>query len=188
MPPAVARRFEAIVFDWDGTAVDDRRADVPRIRRLVEEACAAGLELAVVSRAHLGGVDGQLAARPAGPGGLVLAVNRGSEVFRVDNEGPHLVYWRTPSPEEDAALSRAAQLTVRRLAARGLVARIVSEQPNRRKIDLIPELDWEDRPQSGIDELLSAAQARLAAAGIDGLAEAVEITRRGATDAGLAVP
>ena len=176
------------MFDWDGTAVDDRRADVPRIRRLVEEACAAGLELAVVSRAHLGGVDGQLAARPAGPGGLVLAVNRGSEVFRVDNEGPHLVYWRTPSPEEDAALSRAAQLTVRRLAARGLVARIVSEQPNRRKIDLIPELDWEDRPQSGIDELLNAAQARLAAAGIDGLAEAVEITRRGATDAGLAVP
>ena len=54
------------------------------MRRLVEEACAAGLELAVVSGTHVGNVDGQLAARPAGPGGLVLALNRGSEVFRVD--------------------------------------------------------------------------------------------------------
>ena len=68
MPPPLARRFEAIVFDWDGTAVPDRHADATRMRRLVEEACAAGLELAVVSGTHVGNVDGQLAARPAGPG------------------------------------------------------------------------------------------------------------------------
>ena len=88
LPPPVARRFEAIVFDWDGTAVPDRHADPTRIRRLVEDACAAGLELAVVSGTHVGNVDGQLAARPAGPGGSVLALNRGSEVFRVDRDGP----------------------------------------------------------------------------------------------------
>ena len=88
MPPPLARRFEAIVFDWDGTAVPDRHADASRMRRLVEEACAAGLELAVVSGTHVGNVDGQLAARPAGPGRLVLALNRGSEVFRVDRGGP----------------------------------------------------------------------------------------------------
>ena len=87
MPPPLARRFEAIVFDWYGTAVRDRRADATRMRRLVEDACAAGLELAVVSRTDVGSVDGQLAARPVGPGGLVLALNRGSEVFRVDGRG-----------------------------------------------------------------------------------------------------
>ena len=59
------------------------------------------------------------AARPAGPGGLVLALNRGSEVFRVDRDGPQLVYRRTATAEEDAALSRAAQLTVERLARAG---------------------------------------------------------------------
>jgi hydroxymethylpyrimidine pyrophosphatase-like HAD family hydrolase len=91
MPPPLARRFEAIVFDWDGTAVPDRRADATRIRHRIEEACAAGLELAIVSGTHVRNVDGQLAARPAGPGGLVLALNRGSEVFRVDREGPQLV-------------------------------------------------------------------------------------------------
>jgi trehalose/maltose hydrolase-like predicted phosphorylase len=188
MPPPLARRFEAILFDWDGTAVPDRHADATRIRRLVEKACAAGLELAIVSDTHVGNVAGQLAARPAGPGGLVLALNRGSEVFRVDREGPQLVYRRTASAEEDAALSRAAELTIGRLAARGLVARIVSERLNRRKIDLIPEPGWEDPPKARIDELLTAVQARLAAAGIAGLAEAVEIARGAATDAGLADP
>jgi len=188
MHPPLARRFEAIVFDWYGTAVRDRRADTTRMRGLVEDACAAGLELAVVSRTDVGSVDGQLAARPAGPGGLVLALNRGSEVFRVDRRGPQLVYRRTASVDEDAALSRAAQLTVERLAVRGLAARIVSERLNRRKIDLIPEPGREDSPKPRIDELLTAVEARLATAGIDGLADAVEIARGAATDAGLADP
>ena len=42
-----------------------------------------------------------------------------------------LVYRRTATAEEDAALSSAAALTVERLAARGLVTRIVSERLNR---------------------------------------------------------
>jgi trehalose/maltose hydrolase-like predicted phosphorylase len=188
IPPLLARRFEAIVFDWDGTAVPDRHADATRMRRLVEDACAAGLELVVVSGTHVGNVDDQLTARPAGPGGLVLALNRGSEVFRVDRDGPQLVYRRTASTAEDAALSRAAQLTVKRLAVRGLAARIVSERLNRRKIDLIPVPGWEDPPEARIGELLAAVQARLAAAGIGGLTEAVEIARGAATDAGLADP
>ena len=62
------RRFEAIVFDWDGTAVPDRYSDAGRVRGLVEEACALGLELAVVSERDVADVDGQLGARPDGPG------------------------------------------------------------------------------------------------------------------------
>ncbi|HSO99204.1 MAG TPA: glycosyl hydrolase family 65 protein [Solirubrobacteraceae bacterium] len=188
LPAPLARRFEAIVFDWDGTAVPDRRADATRMRHLVEQACAAGIEMVVVSGTHVGNVDGQLAARPNGPGGLVLALNRGSELFRVDRRGPQLVNRRTASAEEDAALSRAAQLTVERLAVRGLVARIVSEGLNRRKIDLIPEPDWADPPKARLGELLTAAQARLATAGIAGLSEVVEIACGAATDAGLADP
>ena len=88
-PSPLARRFEAIVFDWDGTAVPDRRADATRDpRRSSRRRARRGLELAVVSGTHVGNVDGQLAARPRGPGGLVLALNRGSEVFRVDRDGP----------------------------------------------------------------------------------------------------
>jgi trehalose/maltose hydrolase-like predicted phosphorylase len=188
LPAPLARRFEAIVFDWDGTAVPDRRADASRMRRLVERACGLGLELAVVSGTHVGNVDGQLGARPAGPGGLTMLLNRGSEVFRVDRTGPQLVWRRTASADEDAALSRSAELTVDRLEQRGLTARIVSERLNRRKIDLIPERAWADPPKARIDELLAAVESRLRAAGISGLVGAVAIAQSAAGDAGLADP
>ncbi len=184
----LARRFEAIVFDWDGTAVPDRRADATHIRKLLEEASAQGLELAVVTGTHVGKVDGQLAARPAGPGGVVLALNRGSEVFRVNRDGPQLAYRRTASSAEDTALSCAAQLTMERLSARGLVTRIVPKRLNRRQIDLIPEPGWDHPPKAQIAELLAAVESRLAAAGIAGLPEAVAIARTAAIEAGLVDP
>jgi len=107
--PALARRFEAVLFDWDGTAVAARGIDTSHLRRLVEEASSHGLELAVVSGTHVGNVDGQLAARPAGPGGLILALNRGSEVFSVDQHGPQLAFRRTATAEERRrALTRRA--------------------------------------------------------------------------------
>ncbi len=189
MPDALARRFEAIVFDWDSTAAADRQANVVSLRGLVEEASILGLELAVVSGTEVGDVDGQLAARPAGPGALVLAVNRGSEAFLVDRDGPQLVYRRAATAEDDAALSRCAGLTVERLAARGLVARIVAgQQLNRRKIDLVPEHEWDEPPKTRIDELLAAVEDRLVSAGIAGLSEAVEIARTAAAEAGLSDP
>ena len=55
-PPhaALDRRFEAVVFDWDGTAVPDREADASVLRELVEELCALGLDLAVITGTHVG--------------------------------------------------------------------------------------------------------------------------------------
>src|SRR5919198_2126579 len=78
--PQVDRRFEALTFDWDGTAVPDRAADASDVRRLIEHLCAFGMEVFVVSGTHVGNVDGQLKARPTGPGRLYLCLNRGSEV------------------------------------------------------------------------------------------------------------
>ena len=112
-PAALDRRFEAVVFDWDGTAVPDRAADASHLRELIEELCALGLDLAVITGTHVGNVDGQLGARPAGPGRLLLGMNRGSELYRADAEGLHLVERREATAEEDAALDAAAQATVR---------------------------------------------------------------------------
>ena len=184
----LARRFEAIVFDWDGIAASDRPAAATRLRRLVEDACEAGIELAIVSDADVETVDGELEARPAGRGGLMLALNRGSEVFRADRDGPQLVKRRTATCEEDAALSRAAELTVERLAARGLKALIASERLNRRRIDLIAEPARTDPPQARAGEPTVAVKDGLAAAGIAGLTEALEIASAAAADAGLAEP
>src|SRR6202142_521513 len=86
-PAPFARRFEAVMFDWDGTAVADRSADASAVRGVVETLCACGVDVAVVSGTHLENVDGQLGARPSGPGRLLMALNRGSELFEIDAGG-----------------------------------------------------------------------------------------------------
>lgn len=151
----------------------------------MEGACALGIHLAVVSGTHVDNVDGQLGARPDGPGSLHLLLNRGSEVYRVDSNGPRLLERRSATAEEDAALSAAAELTVKRLGERGLAARIVSQRLNRRKIDLIPEPKWADPPKAQIDELLAAVEARLRACGIESLAAAVALAEEAASEAEL---
>jgi hypothetical protein len=188
MTATLARRFGAIVFDWDGTAVPDRTASAGAVRALVERLCANGVHVGVVTGTHLGNVDGQLAARPSGPGTLFLCMNRGSEVFLADERGLSLCFRREATPTEDAALDAAAALTVEALARRGLDTEIVSQRLNRRKIDLIPEPEWRDPPKARIAELLTAVQARLRAAGVRGLDEAVEVAAGAAVEAGLADP
>jgi trehalose/maltose hydrolase-like predicted phosphorylase len=186
LPAPLDRRFEAFVFDWDGTAVPDREADATDVRRRLEALCALGAEVAVVSGTNVVNVDGQLGARPSGPGRLYLCLNRGSEVFRVDADGPRLVYRRAATPAEDAVLTSAAEAAARRLAERGLRTEIVSARLNRRKIDLIPEPGWSDPPKARIAELLEAVEGRLVAAGLQGLREAAAIATEAAAEAGLA--
>lgn len=182
------RTFDALVFDWDGTAVPDRAADAAGVRRRIEALCAAGVHVFVVSGTHVGNVEGQLHARPSGPGELHYCLNRGSEVFRVGPTGPEVVHRRIATPEEDRALDFAASLTVERLHASGVEARIVSQRLNRRKIDVIPEPAWDDPPKARIDELLEAVLARLAVAGIADLGEVLAIAAEAARTAGLSDP
>jgi trehalose/maltose hydrolase-like predicted phosphorylase len=183
--PELERRFEAVVFDWDGTAVADRAADASVVRSAVEALCASGMDLAVVTGTHIGNVDGQLAARPTGPGRLYLCLNRGSEVFLVGEQGPELIERRQASQAEERALDAAAAATVRRLADHGLRAEIVSQRLNRRKVDVIPEPEWSDPPKARISELLAAVEQRLRDAGLDGLRAAVLIAEEAARAAGL---
>ncbi|TMK24245.1 MAG: hypothetical protein E6G64_17645, partial [Actinobacteria bacterium] len=155
---------------------------------MIEALCAHGMEVVVVTGTHVGNVDGQLGARPRGPGRLHLCVNRGSEVFRVDEQGVELLHRREETVEEGAALTAAAEATVAELAQRGLGAEIVSQRLNRRKIDLIPEAEWADPPKARITELLAAVETRLDRAGLDGLQEAVALAEAAARAAGLASP
>ncbi len=185
---SLARRFEALMFDWDGTAVADRGSDAGEVRAVVEALCACGVDVAIVSGTHLENVDGQLGARPSGPGRLLMALNRGSELFEVGRDGPQLLARRQATDEEDAALTRAAEQTVAELAARGLATRVVSQRLNRRKIDLIPLPEWADPPKSQIDRLLAAVEQRLHVAGIADLAAVAALAIEIARAAGLADP
>jgi trehalose/maltose hydrolase-like predicted phosphorylase len=180
--------YEALVFDWDGTVVPDRQADAKGARERVEALSDAGVHMFVVSGTHVENVDGQLRARPHGRGDLFLCCNRGSEVFRVTDEGPQILYRRTASVEEDRALDLAAAQTVDHLRKRGFKARIVSNRLNRRKIDLIPEPDWADPKKADIGRLVDAVITRLAAVGIGDLSEVVDLAANAAHTAGLTDP
>ncbi len=178
-------RFEAVIFDWDGTAVPDRTADATRLRGLVEQLCAKGVDCAIVSGTNATNVDRQLGARPHGPGRLHLLANRGSEVFRVNAVGLRPVHRRVATLREDAALTRTAHLAVRRLANRGLSSQVITARLNRRKIDLIPDPAWAQPPKARIAELLGAVQERIGDAGFTGLPEIVRVVEGAAADAGL---
>ena len=188
LPAELNRRFEAILFDWDGTAVPDRQSDASAVRALIEELCSLGLDLGIVTGTHVGNVDGQLQARPEGPGRLYLCLNRGSEVFAADTGGVHLLERREATPKEEAALDAAAEATVAALAEAGLRAEVVSQRLNRRKVDLIPEPEWADPPKARIADLLEAVEARLRAAGLSGLREAVALAEQASARAGLPDP
>jgi trehalose/maltose hydrolase-like predicted phosphorylase len=184
----LGRRFEAAVFDWDGTAVADRHADAGRVRELFAALLEAGFDLAVVTGTNIANVDRQLALRPLGPGRIVVACNRGSEFFELTPAGPHALDRRLATPAEEQLLDEAARLTVAALTARGLQVAVIANRLNRRKIDLIPLPEWSDPPKSELPRLLEAIEARLAAAGIAGLPEAARIASACALEAGLPDP
>lgn len=185
---ALHRRFEAAAFDWDGTAVTDRKADAGELRELFAKLLEAGFDLAVITGTHIGNVDGQLGLRPHGPGRIIVGCNRGSEVYELGSVGPVLLERRVASAAEDEMLDRAAELAVERLGAKGLTVSVISDRLNRRKIDLIPLPEWADPPKAQLPKLLAAVEARLAAAGIDGLPEAVELVRTCGLEVGLPDP
>lgn len=187
-PVALQRRFEAIALDWDGTAVSDRRADASSIRRQIEQLTNLGVEVGVISGTHVENIDGQLQARPAGPGHLYLCVNRGSEIYEADSTDIHLVDRRTASAAEEVALDHAAERTADALQAHGLTPTPITRRFNRRKLDLIPTPDWEDPPKARIAELVDAVSARIRGSGLGSLAAVVELAKRAARDAGLEDP
>ena len=182
------RTFEALVFDWDGTAVQSRRASARAVRRRAEALCAAGVDVAIVSGTHVGNIDTQFGARPSGPGRLFLGLNRGSELFQVDVRGPRLIWRRTATAAEEAALDQAAALVVERLATLGLTTAVSSVRLNRRKIDLIPKNEWADPPKARISELLEAVTERLRDAGIPALAAVIAVAMSASKQAGLVDP
>ncbi|MDX2344847.1 MAG: glycosyl hydrolase family 65 protein [Acidimicrobiia bacterium] len=184
----IDRTFAGFVFDWDGTAVSDRDADASVVRRQLMSLCRQGVAVAIVSGTNVANVDGQLGARPAGPGPLFLCLNRGSEVFRVGATGPELVWRRTATAEEELALTEAADSLSGRLRQLGIATAATYDRLNRRKIDLIPVDEWMDPPKARLSELLDAVTERLQAAGVAGLAEVVGWAEAAATDAGLADP
>ncbi len=185
IPEALDTTFEGILFDWEGTAVDGRASDAGVLRERIEALCRYGVYVFVVSARSVDDVDGQLAARPSGPGRLYLCANHGAEAFRASTRGIDLVFRQSWTPEEASGLERAAALSLAALEAKGLTVHMAADGPSRYTIDLIPEADRPDPKKAWRTEMLSALDTRLAEADIAGLAGVVDLVRRAARRAGL---
>ena len=111
-----------------------------------------------------------------GPGGSTSASTAAPRSTRPNEDGLELLARREATPDEDAALDAAAAATVAELGRRGLIAEVVSQRLNRRKIDLIPEPEWADPPKARIAELLAArSRSTSSRAGSPASATAVEL-------------
>ena len=183
--PLLDRTVASVVFDWDGTAVPDRRSSARRVRSRIERLSRLGVHTAIVSGTNLKNIDGQLRARPSGPGRLLYALNRGSELFEVTAGGPRLLAHLCEDEQLTERLDHVAATVAARLQSHGLRVEVGPPRLNRRKIDLIPEPDWSDPPKSRIGDLLLAVEERLHRADLGSLAHVAALTRESAAESGL---
>lgn len=176
------RRFRAVVFDWDGTAVADRRENASALVTLAEALLRQGVWLVPVTGTNFGNLDRQFCTHvePVLRRRLLVCTNRGSEVYGFSTEGAVLQRWlRRSTPQEERTLTQIAEAVRDAIMSRtGLAVGVVYDRLNRRKIDLIPESRWADPPKSEIGALLQAVENRLAGGGWGGgLHEAIQLTR-----------
>ncbi|MPZ15365.1 MAG: hypothetical protein GEU73_13235 [Chloroflexi bacterium] len=187
---ALGRPFRVIAFDWDGTAVDNRQIDASRVAGLITELLGLGVWVVVVTGTNFRNIEKQLGLHipPGRRQGLIVCVNRGSEVYGYTEQGRAVRRWlRTATPDEEQALTAIADVVRNEIAvSTGLEIGIVFNRLNRRKIDLIPLPEWADPPKSSIGELQAAVEERLRSRGLDGtIRDVVALTERVAREHGL---
>ena len=192
LPQALQRRFELIIFDWDGTAVPDRRTPVPDLNRALEALLLRGVWIAPVTGTKVENLENQsllLLSPEARAKNLIVCTNRGSEVWSYDAAGVRRqVYGRLATDVEEQQLTAAAEELQRQLRARGLETEIIYKRLNRRKVDLIPLPEWADPPKAKIGDLIAATRERVRAAGFGEIGDVIELAAELARGAGLAQP
>lgn len=180
-----------LVFDWDGTAVPDRKTDVPELNAALEDLLLLGAWLCPVTGTNVDNLERQSLSSlsPRALQHLFVCTNRGSEVFAYDEEGTRReAYLRRATEDEDRALTAAAEELQRLMAARGLETSIVYDRLNRRKVDLMPLPEWRDPPKARIDELIEATAARVRAAGFAQIGDVMRLAGEVARASGLPEP
>ena len=192
LPQALQRRFDLIIFDWDGTAVPDRRTAVPALNAVLEELLLKDVWIAPVTGTNIDNLEAQsfsLISPQARARNLLICTNRGSEVWAYDASGArHSAFARVATATEEDQLTAAAEGLQRQLRERGLETEIIYKRLNRRKIDLIPLPEWADPPKSQIGDLIAATRSRVQAAGFAEISDVIALTDEIAVAAGLRVP
>lgn len=180
--------FDLIIFDWDGTAVANRKADAQRITQLFEKLIALGVKLCVVTGTNFENIDKQCTSNIDSEfkSNLYICTNRGSEVYGFDkNSQPEVLYSYNATETENFLLNKVAESVKNNIqSASSLDVNIVYNRMNRRKIDIYT--DWADPPKSEIDILLLRVEQKLKDCGYTGtLKDIFELAVKYSSDFGL---
>ncbi|MDR3606363.1 MAG: hypothetical protein P4M08_03165 [Oligoflexia bacterium] len=182
------RKFDALFFDWDGTAVEDRHAPAHDLVGALQPLLSTGPLAAIITGTNIHNILNQEISTLSTQAkhSLYICTNRGSEVYGFNDDGDsELIYRRKATPEEDQALTQAIERLRDYAGQRGLETVITYDRLNRRKLDLIPLPEWADPKKAQFAELFKTVQARLHAAGIKGFKELLDEARKISREAGL---
>src|SRR5690349_6941758 len=105
---SLRRAFRAIIFDWDGTALDSRTEDAAPLANLVECLLRRGVWIVVVTGTRFDHVDRQICRliAPSQRRRMLVCTNCGSEVYGFNSRGAPIRRWlRRSKPSEEAALT-----------------------------------------------------------------------------------
>lgn len=137
------KKYKAIFFDWDGTAVLSRKAPVEDAVKAMRPLLEKGVKLAIVSGTTYENIAGgklhQLFT-PKQLENLFLGLGRGAYDYGFDEDGkPVIIRNRVPDHQGITAIHDACYRVHRELLERyGMNTDIVFSRPNYCKIDLMP--------------------------------------------------
>lgn len=140
------KQYKAIFFDWDGTAVQSRKAPIDQVAARMKRLLAKGIKLAVISGTtveNIGGGRLHEAFTAEERKNLYYGLARGAYNYHFDENGePEIFCNMVPERETMVKVHRACYEVHERLFADyGFPTDIVFSRPNYCKIDLMVEND-----------------------------------------------
>jgi len=185
------QKYEAIIFDWDGTAVPDRYSDASYLAESFHRLLAIGIKLLIITGTNVNNIWNQVEPwiNKDLTSNFYFCTNRGSEVFQWQGGQFIVLERRIATPEEEKKLSRIAEIFRDEVKNKyNLDVEIIYKRLNRRKIDLIPLPEWADPPKAKIDKLLLAVNQRLKEHNVPSLSYLVKRVKEIFLEVGLEDP
>ena len=166
------KKYKAILFDWDGTAVVSRKASAKEAIAAMKPLLAKGVPLAIISGTTYENIAGgklETFFTKDELQNLYLGLGRGAYQYAFTEEGsPYIFENLIPAKEELLQIHDLCfQIHQYLLREYDFSTDIVFTRPNYCKIDLMPELDRGDQLFMQSDELTSLKQ-KLDGHGIEG--------------------
>lgn len=166
------KKYSAILFDWDGTAVTSRKAPADAACAAMKPLLAQGIPLVIISGTTYENIAGgklESFFTPDELQNLYLGLGRGAFQYAYTKEGNPYVFADLLPNKEELLLIHQICFDIHQylLKEHDFVTDIVFTRPNYCKIDLMPEHDRGDQLFMQGDEL-TALKNKLDSHGIQG--------------------